>query len=44
MDRAQQEIAAIEQTVNEASENNLRELDDLQLTLASGGCGDPILA
>jgi len=44
MDRSQQEIAAVQQAANEASENLIRELDDLQLTLIGGGCGDPILA
>jgi len=44
MDRSQQELAAVEKAANEASENFVRELDDIQLALIGGGCGDPILA
>ena len=44
MDRSQQEIAAVEKVALEAEENFVRELDELQLTLVGGGCGDPILA
>ena len=44
MDRSQHEIAAVEQVSNEVSETLVRELDDLQLALVGGGCGDPILA
>ena len=44
MDRSQQEIAAVEKAANEASENLIRELDELQLAIIGGGCGDPILA
>jgi hypothetical protein len=44
MDRSQQEIAAVEKVAKEASESFIRELDELQLALIGGGCGDPILA
>ena len=44
MDRAQQELAAVEKVANEAADSVVRELDDLQLALVGGGCGDPILA
>ena len=43
MDRSQQEIAAVEKAAKDA-EVFVRELDDLQLSLIGGGCGDPILA
>ena len=44
MDRSQQEIAAVQQVAIEVSENTIHELDELQLALVGGGCGDPILA
>jgi hypothetical protein len=43
MDRAKIEIAAIEETVAEATEAQVCELNDLQLALIGGGCADPIL-
>ncbi len=42
MDRAEIEIAAIEETVNNASKDTVRELNELQLALAGGGAADPI--
>ena len=35
---------AVEETINGAAETQLRELNDLQLALVGGGCGDTILA
>jgi hypothetical protein len=42
MDRAAKEIAAIEQTVNEAAEAQINELNDLQLALVGGGSAEVI--
>jgi hypothetical protein len=44
MERAQKEIAAIEQTMMEVAEMQIRELEDLQLALVGGGAGETILA
>lgn len=44
MDRQRKEISALENAVNEAMGDCLRELDEIQLALVGGGCGDPILA
>jgi hypothetical protein len=43
MDRAVKEVEAVEIAVSEAHEAQSRELYDLQLAIAGGGCGDPIL-
>jgi hypothetical protein len=40
MEFAKNEIVAIEETVNQAVELEVRELNELQLTLVGGGCGD----
>jgi hypothetical protein len=39
MERAQKEIAAIEQTLADVEEAQVRELSDLQLALVGGGGG-----
>ena len=43
MDRAIQEMGAIEQTLAEVAEIQLRELSDLQLALVGGGAGDTVM-
>ena len=43
MENAKQEIAAIEQAVNEADESSIQRLEALKLTLVGGGIADPIL-
>jgi len=43
MENVKQEIAAIEQAVNEAVENSVQQLDALQLAMVGGGIADPIL-
>jgi hypothetical protein len=40
MEFTKNEIAVIEQTVNEQVEVQMRELADLELALIGGGCGD----
>ena len=42
MDRAKMEIAAVEETMKDASDAALSELDELQLVLVGGGSADPI--
>ena len=42
MDRATMEIAAIEETLKDVTEAQLRELNELQLALVGGGSADPI--
>ena len=42
MDRTKMEIAAIEETINDASEAAVKELNELQLALVGGGSADPI--
>jgi hypothetical protein len=37
------EVASVEVAVNEAAENAVRELNDLQMLLVGGGCGETIL-
>jgi hypothetical protein len=44
MERAQKEIAAIEQTLIDVAEAQIRELEDLQLAFVGGGSGETILA
>ena len=43
MERAHQEIAAIEQTLGEVAELQLIELNDLQLTYVGGGAGETVM-
>ena len=43
MDRANNEIALFDETVAEASEPQIRDLNELQLALVGGGSGDTIL-
>ena len=43
MERANQEIAAIEQTLTEVTELQIRELNDLQLALVGGGAGETVM-
>jgi hypothetical protein len=43
MDRANNEMVAVETAIKEANEDQLRELNDLQLAFVGGGSGDPIL-
>jgi hypothetical protein len=43
MKNAHQEIAALEQTLLDAANEQVKQLDDLQLALVGGGSGDPIL-
>jgi hypothetical protein len=40
MDRANIEIAVVEQTIAEASDAQQRELNDLELTFVGGGVGE----
>ena len=42
MDRAKNEIAAIEETIKDATEAAVSELNDLQLAFVGGGSADPI--
>ena len=42
MDHATMEIAAIEETLKDVTEAQLRELNELQLALVGGGSADPI--
>ena len=44
MDRAENEISAIEVTIKDATVGALTELNDLQLVLVGGGSADPIYA
>jgi hypothetical protein len=44
MERTQKEIDAIEQTIAQVAEMQIRELDDLQLAFVGGGAGETILA
>jgi len=43
MNHAHREIAAVESTLNDAANEQVKELDELQLALVGGGSGDPIL-
>jgi hypothetical protein len=43
MDRAVQELEAVETAIAESQQHQARELQDLQLAVMGGGCGDPIL-
>ena len=43
MERANQEMAAIEQTLAEVVDLQVRELNDLQLAFVSGGAGDTVM-
>ncbi len=42
MDRAVMEIAAVEEILKNASEETVRELNELQLAIVGGGAADPI--
>ena len=44
MEFAKNEIVAIEETVNQAAKLELHELNELQLALVGGGCGDVVFA
>jgi len=44
MEHTQKEIDAIEQTIAQVPEMQIRELDDLQLAFVGGGAGETILA
>ena len=44
MEHAKTEIAAVEQTVEIACAEQMRELNDLQLALVGGGAGDVVFA
>jgi hypothetical protein len=44
MEFAKNEIVAIEEAVNQAAEQEVRELSELQLALVGGGCGDVVFA
>jgi len=43
MDLNKKEVAALEKTVKEADESQVRELQDLQLALVGGGYGTVIV-
>jgi hypothetical protein len=43
MKHAYQEVAALEKTVSDAENEQVKDLNDLQLALVGGGSGDPIL-
>ena len=43
MDRSTKEILAIEETIRQAGEEQVQELNDLQLALVGGGSGDTIM-
>jgi hypothetical protein len=42
MEFTKAEIAVVEVAVVEATESNVRELNDLQLMLVGGGCGETV--
>jgi hypothetical protein len=42
MEFANTEMAVVEETIQEAARNEIRELNDLQLALVGGGIGDII--
>jgi len=44
MEFAKTELSVIEETVQTAASNDIRELNDLQLALIGGGIGDVIVA
>jgi hypothetical protein len=44
MDRATNEIAAVEKTIAEVAQAQINELNDLQLVLVGGGSADVVLA
>ena len=44
MEFAKSELNVIEEAIQEAARNDIRELNDLQLALVGGGIGDVILA
>ena len=44
MEHAKTEIAAVEQTLEVAAAEQMRELNDLQLALVGGGAGDVVFA
>jgi len=43
MERANQEMVAIEQTLAEVADQQVRELSDLQLAFVGGGAGDTVM-
>ena len=43
MERANQEIAAVEQTLADVAELQVRELTDLQLAFVGGGAGETVM-
>ena len=43
MDHSNVEVSAIEQTLAEVTEAQIRELNELQLVLVGGGYGDTII-
>ena len=43
MKNTYQDVAALEKTVNDAENEQVKDLNDLQLALVGGGSGDPIL-
>ena len=44
MEFTKQEVTVIAETINEISENHMRDLIDLQLALVGGGIGEVIVA
>ena len=44
MEFTKQEVTVIAETINEISENQMRDLSDLQLGLVGGGIGEVIVA
>ena len=44
MENTKIEVAVVEAAICEAMEAQLRDLNELQLALVGGGCGDTILA
>ena len=44
MEFTKQEVTVIAETINEISENQMRDLSDLQLALVGGGIGEVIVA
>ena len=44
MEFAKTEMTLVEEAAKEATQNDIRELNDLQLALVGGGIGDVIIA